>query len=294
MKISVFRILPCVALCALAFIQSQSHADAATSLIWQTTFDCSDWNQSMGIHDAAVCGAGDGLTGWGGWTTAGHRNGDEIVAAANNPSGGGGKGFRHWRGDGTNVNGGSVRVVLPNPVTDMWIRFYMRYQAGFRFSPLIYTKDLYVNVGSVSTFAVGFHGSDRFGISTISPSRNIDGSPGWTSVNGGASADGNWHCYETHVKMNTSAANGVAEVWVDGQAGPSARDVDFGRSAGWSYFALGENQSTVTNGGDRYTDYDDVAVSTTGRIGCAAGAGGAPPPPVFGLPAAPQNVRIIR
>jgi hypothetical protein len=33
----------------------------------------------------------------------------------------------------------------------------------------------------------------------------------------------------------------------------------------WSYFALGENQCCVATGG--YMDYDDIAVSTTGRIG---------------------------
>src|SRR5881296_3316998 len=70
----------------------------AASLLWQTTFNCpKDWTQSMGLADALVCAAGDGISGSGAWTSTGHPLGDEITLAANNPGGGGGRGFRHWR-----------------------------------------------------------------------------------------------------------------------------------------------------------------------------------------------------
>src|SRR5512144_419349 len=104
---------------------------AQSSFVWQTTFNCNDWNQTMGLTDAAVCASGDGISGSGGWTTAGHPNGDEITVAANNPAGAGGKGFRHWRADGQNSNGGGINVNLPSPMPELWVRWYMRYQLGF-------------------------------------------------------------------------------------------------------------------------------------------------------------------
>src|SRR5262245_57617789 len=99
---------------------------------WETTFNCNDWDQTKGLGEAQVCLAADGIRGHGGWTsTAG--NVDRITAAANNPTGGGGKGFRHVRGDGTNNGGGGIGVNLPSPLREMWLRFYMRYPVGFSF-----------------------------------------------------------------------------------------------------------------------------------------------------------------
>jgi hypothetical protein len=81
------------------------------------------------------------MSGYGGWAPSGHPAGDQITLAANNPAGGGGRGFRHWRGDGVNVNGGGISINFPGSYSEMWMRFYMRYQAGFQFSQLYYTKD---------------------------------------------------------------------------------------------------------------------------------------------------------
>ena len=148
----------------------------------------------------------DGMSGFGGWAPAGHPAGDQITLAANNPGGGGGRGFRHWRGDGININGGGFSIHPPSAFSDMWIRFYMRFQAGFKWSPLIYTKDLYVHSGNI--FTLGFHGSDSFGVSIISPSTNLDGPVGWQSVMRGSVSDGSFHCYEVHVKTGVS---GIAE-----------------------------------------------------------------------------------
>lgn len=274
------------AIAALGLLQS-SNIQAAPAVVWQTTFNCGEWNETFGILENLVCGAGDGIAGWGAWTTGGHPNGDEITLAANNPGGGGGRGFRHWRGDGTNVSGGGLSVNLPAPYPELWLRVYMRYQAGFAWSQLNYSKELYFNVTGTAAFTLGFHSADSFGIATISPSRNILGGPGWTSTNGGATSDGQWHCYEAHVKTNTSGANGVAEAWIDGRQVVSARDVDFKMVPGWSYFGLGSNQATPANGGDRYTDYDDLAVSVAGQVGCTGGT-------VIAAPAAPTNVHVVR
>lgn len=78
--------------------------------------------------------------------------------------------------------------------------------------------------------------------------------------------DGESHSYEYHVKQD--GTDGIVEVWVDGVQYLSETGVDLG-CVPWSYFALGSNQNEVIGAGatDYYTDYDDIAMSTVGRIG---------------------------
>ena len=96
---------------------------------------------------------------------------------------------------------------------------------------------------------------------------------GWNQVHGGTnSADGNWHCFEVHVKSETAsgAGNGISQWWSDGDLRHDVRNVTFGNSSsGFNGFALPENGNFATvNGADMYNDIDDVVVSTTGPIGC--------------------------
>ena len=59
-----------------------------------------------------------------------------------------------------------------------------------------------------------------------------------------------------------------------------------GGGSKWSNFVLGDNQNAPSNGKSMYTDYDDIAVSTT-----AIGPLNSTLPP---LPSAPQSLRIIK
>jgi hypothetical protein len=289
MKKAFYFLMVSVFAGALVFGPAPSPITAAT-LVWQTTFNCNDWNEKMGLLDANVCAVGDGISGAGGWATSGHPNGDEITVAANNPAGAGGKGFRHWRGDGQNNNGGGLSINLPAPLPELWVRWYMRYQQGFTWAgggPQ-YTKELYFNVdGRAPQHAVGFKGADSFGTTQFFPvSRNIDGGPGWLSGQHGSTGDGLFHVYEIHMKRDTNGVNGVWEAWIDGTRAVLATDVNWG-GATFSWFVLGDNQYNPANGGDRYTDYDDLAVSATGYIGPIGG--GTPTAPL-----APANLRIVK
>lgn len=257
---------------------------------WQTTFNCPDWTQGTpGVTQ--LCSASEWMTPGGNWTTS-NGSRDQITLAANNPAGGGGKGLRHWRGAGRTNNGGGVQVSLPVPVREMWLRWYMRYQAGFSFSTLNMTKDLYVNVSGSqgAIFTMGFHWADNFGVGHVS---NQSGNqvaycpPGWQSVMGGSTGDGKWHAYEFHVKMDTNGRNGIAETWVDGKRSCSFTDVDWGTTGAWTHFLIGSNQADIANGPDVYTDYDDFALSLTGYIGPLGGSA-----PTTTAPAAPANLRI--
>lgn len=253
-------------------------------MVFETTFNCPDWNQSMGLSDGAVCGTGDGISGYGGWTTS-NGSVDQITAAANNPAGGGGKGFRHWRGDGTNNNGGGIKIGFPTPLTEMWVRFYMRYSSGFQwnYSPPHphYTKEFYWNVGGSNTMVFGYQGG-AWGL--YSNNVNYPSSLNWQASQGGFDVgDGQFHCYEYHVKQNGAA--GTIEMWMDGVQYLNKAGANLG-STPWSYVGLGSNQNTVVGAGatDYYTDYDDIAVSTSGRIGCSGTPSPVLPPP--------QNLRV--
>jgi hypothetical protein len=109
----------------------------------------------------------------------------------------------------------------------------------------------------------------------------------WNDINGGSVGDGRWHCYEYFVQSDTNGSNGIGKIWVDNVQVFDANNLSW-HNGSWSYFVLGSNQETPTNGKDSYTDYDDLAVSTSGRIG-----------PIGAVttairPSAPTNVQIIR
>jgi hypothetical protein len=216
--------------------------------VFSTDFNIPAWTQGGGGDPAPTT---DSIVHSGDWTAGG--KGDQIIPEANRP-GSAGNGFRHYRNAGTNSNGGGLKITLPQPVREMWVRLYMRYSAGFSWSggAPSYTKEMYWNVGG-SFLIFGYQGG-AWGLHTSAGSVNIPSSAKWAST-----PAGQWHKYEYHVKQD----GGVVEMWVNDQLVLSRTGVNLG-TATWSYFALGENQSSVSTGG--YTDYDDVAVSTSGRI----------------------------
>lgn len=265
--------------CVLVAMVLPQNASAQVPLVFETTFNCPDWNQTMGLLDSQVCSNGDGISGHGNWLVS-YGNPDQITAAANNPAGGGGKGFRHWRGDGTNNLSGGLQISLPAPVTEMWVRFYMRFSLGFAWSgggPQ-YTKDHYWGACGSGCIIFGIQGGG-WGIN-FNGGTNYPSSRTWSASQGGSTGDGQWHVYEYHVKQNGSA--GIIEVWVDGVRYLNVTNANLG-STPWRDFALGENQNQVTGCSPNcYTDYDDIAISTVGRIG----------PIGTILPPAPRNLRV--
>lgn len=245
--------------------------------VLETTFNCPAVSFTVdGSSNAIVCPAEDAVKG-----NNTNSPGGELTAAANYPYGRGGLGFRHYRCDGVNCGGGGLGLCWPGCTaaeverTELWFRFYMRYQLGFGWVGGVpsYTKDWYVNVNSSNGNAVtfGFHGAGwGFAMNSGSP-QNVQAAPTWSTVMGGTTGDGLWHCYETHMKLQSSlaAADGILETWVDGSAGVSNTTIDNSATQGWSFATVGHNQSNVSNGGaTAYTDYDDIAISYLGRIGC--------------------------
>ena len=267
-----------------------STSRAQVPLVWQTTFahaSCPDKPGMPGEHwkpsdyflhtpGARPCpGTGVGPHQW-----SPSAPEDRITTEANYPGGGGGKGFRHYRGDGTNVGGNAIQIDLGAGYPELWGRFYMRYQLGFAWlnGQPHYSKDLYVNVATPSAWVFGIQGSASWGI--FNGSTSIPSSKSWVSTMGGSTGDGQWHCYEWHIQHGAGAR---IEIWVDEvQVLNTTTNMPAGSTRS---MAVGENQNLVAGAGaiPWYTDYDDFAFSTSGRIGCLG-------PP--GQVRAPTNLRV--
>ncbi len=249
-------------------------ASAAVNLPWSTTYNCADWTQSNGLYNVNC----DGLDGYGSWTC---DNGDntvreeQITSAANYPGGGGGKGQRSWNGDGANNNSGGIAVSFTSTYSEIWIRWYMRYENGYSWNPLDHDKILYVNVGSAGYTVVMYSWRDEVAVEPQGKRFGSGIGNGWDTVmanggtdsNGNKTSDGQWHLYEIRLKMDTNGSNGVAEWWIDGVKRLSRNDVDYGTAAGWTHVNIASNQRYPSNGRCMYVDFDDVVISTTGPIG---------------------------
>lgn len=195
---------------------------------------------------------------------------EQITSAANYPGGGGGKGQRHWVGDGSNKNTGGLGISFSSPEPEIWFRWYMRYELGFAWSPYLgYDKILYVH-GAGSEMITGFYGPDKlsiYGQHTGDDKHYRCYDCGWETIMGGPTSDGQWHLYEIHLKMDTNGSNGVAEWWVDSVLQLSHANCNFGTVTGINWIGIGSNQGSPGNNRTMAVDFDDIAISNTGYIG---------------------------
>lgn len=267
--------------CLLAVLWPQP--SSAQNLL-QTTYNCPESNQLQWFAGTPLnC---DGLTSAGNWYPNGDTSkGSQITSAANFPGGGGGRGQRHWIGDGVNSTSGGTTINFPR-TGEFWLRAYVRYERGFTWSPSkgIAHKMFYPEIVNVAGrgnlwFAFGFV-DGVFGMQSYAP--NPKSTRTWWSIFGQPS-DESWHALEWHMKVDTNGANGIAEGWVDGVLEFRRTNIDFGTHSGWASVQLGQNQGDPMNGRIMFFDFDDVVISLTGPIG-----------PISCAPAIcpPRNLRV--
>lgn len=254
------------------------------TLPYSTTFNCPTWDYNSGpASPACPTGLQEALGGTGD---------TQICSAANNPNGGGGLGLRMWITDGQDNQSQSYYFIFNSLQTEIWIRFYVRYQSGFTWSSIYSHKWLYFYDQNMSTSVycspTGTNGIKIAGVSNGGTANEaLSASGGWNSTwasgatnsyGYGASA-GTFHCVEFHMKMDTtgtgnpgSGYNGVADIWVDGVNYDHETTSNFsgGSSSvrqGWHAVALNINQDTPANastiGSPAYVDYDDIAIVST-------------------------------
>lgn len=240
----------------------------AVTLPWSTTYNCPETDQFQ--QGWPNC---DGLGVWGLWTANG--KGEQITTAANNPLGGGGRGQRQWNGDGHNVVSGGARISF-SPVNEIYVRWYMRYQLGYKWEHLSYDKILYFSGTNIPEF----YSEDYWNFYVSGYDHTIP-SAGFSTANGGATGDGKFHCYEIHEKINPGTNDDIGEFWLDGTY--KGRVTGFDYNGPFTGFGIGENQDSPANGTTAYVDFDDIAIQTTGPIGCLSSAT---------PPAAPTHLRV--
>ena len=241
---------------------------------WSTTFNygpCTQRGFGGGPDCATVSGlfSPDGIYfNWGAVSVNGKYT--EVTSGANNPSGAGGNGYRSWVGDGSNINTGTTKVEFPGYQKEVWVRWYERYQAGFKWSSLVYSKELYFNSGTPSVSAiVAFHGGGyTVGAQGTPDAYQVDSNYGWNSIMGGSVSDGKFHCYEVHLKMDTNGTDGIGRIWIDGVLRAENTHVNWSNNlsaskSGWREFEIKSNQSSPVNGQVVYVDFDDIVVYNT-------------------------------
>lgn len=232
-----------------------SSAFASVTLPWSTTFDCAeDWTSYS--QDLSCDGISKGLN------QSPGGNYEQIIDGANNPDGGGGKGQRHWIGDGTNSNSGGTRAYINNITSKIWVRWYIRWQSGF--DEFGQYKDLYMWTQSLQNGPVinNFYPGGGMSFEYLTSGNVTCNSCGWgTDFYTGGVSDGTWVYHEVMIDV----AGGNARMWV-GAAGETPRLVIDASGLTWkgSVYRIdfGSNQKNVANGQIMYVDYDDISIQT--------------------------------
>jgi len=234
---------------------------------WKTTYDCDDW--ISGTNNIECDGFSGGLTcseDYGGPCAC-----EEINAAANYPDGGGGKGQLHPACTGTASSGGGTSLYFDRGQKELWIRFYIKYEKGFKFeNDLASNKILYLynDQGDVlgdSQVIPKWQYQDTFLFAQqgVGEAKNRIDNRGWATTMGGATSDGKWHYIEIHIKGDTNNANGIGELWIDDlpMMGLYNINYDFADGDKWWRMTVGSNFHNVENG-PWNVFYDDIAIAT--------------------------------
>lgn len=203
----------------------------------------------------------------------------QILSAA--AKGGSGKGIRTWHAGNNIPDGGTFAVNLSSSQTEVWGRFYMRFPAGMTYSTLEDYKILWVTTnGSQNSTAIlslqdSGYCTNAFRFWNQNTSTEVvcgTTDLGWSNMNGGAAADGDWHLFEFHLKRHTTSSpyNGIEEIKIDGTTVLSATNIDFGDNQLSSY-RFDVNTKYLSSSTCQAIDYDSLAISNTGWIGADGG-----------------------
>ena len=206
-----------------------------------------------------------------------------VLAAANHSAGGGTMGHRQTWGPQKDAGTNPSRFNFPEGErpNEVWIRWYMRYEAGFSYgddNAPNYDKWLYChyrprNIAN-TPWIIPEPSQGGFIVATSGGFDEIrDNTTKFSDVFGNPS-NGNWHCIEVHIKIDTDGTDGELHFWIDdtlrvGGTGLNITQDGIDTPAnvalwrnGMVYFDFNENHSAYSSG-FYAVDIDDMVVYTT-------------------------------
>lgn len=270
------KLLPFI---VLLFLPLQSHA--VITMPFSTTYDCDEWTTYSATLDC------DGIGKKGSYTVTydGSTHYEEIISAANNPAGGGGRGQRHYIGTGSGgsfIMTGGLTFTFPSTQRKLWIRWYQRWEAGFTTNWNTYKQFFFRDTGAQRQAVFHFDGDGSIDLNPPDFATNTTGvAYGDNFYTPSGISDGSWQCFEIHFDMDA----GTFKFWHEDTLYADVTGVDFTGVSAIQDFLLPSN-GNYSDSEVRYIDYDDIAINNTGQIGCL-GAGGSAPVRTNGSPTSP-------
>jgi len=188
----------------------------------------------------------------------------QLLEAANNPAGSG-YGFTHPNCDCNNCPRSSADWMIDwsGEYSEMWVRFYMKYEAGFTWSsfPFSYDKFLYFQHGGPSWIFEYDSKEGKAQLTAIQlPGNSVwSGTDDWLWSQGSNKGDGEWHCYEIYFKINPGTNGDTVRIWVDEVIRVDSNNAGIDSETPQAV-AFGANQACPNNDGNAYIYFDDFKI----------------------------------
>lgn len=265
---------------------------------------------------------GDGSCGVSGKNTSNIGGSSDLpLATGFSPFSGTGKAYLHWYEPCNSSSGGwgsdgllGVYFGKTTGYSELYVQMKVRFQPGWKWTAGSQQKLMHithfneeVNQGVLQAYEFFnynlpdlvpgiyynslYHPRPQFYLHSSHTDKTTD-SPSPTPANVDIS-DGNWHTVKFHVKLNSAAnvADGIKEMWLDGQSVVSYKNVPYTKSNiptasayGFNRVIIGGNaNNNFTGGGEQWYAIDELVVSTidipTEYVIGTSGTASPPPPP---------------
>jgi len=175
----------------------------------------------------------------------------------------------HELDDGDNQGTHSFRYVHANR-SEIWMRFYHKITAGVTITQ--YTKTLDLDEAADRIIFGIQNNAWGFWQASGSPTFPFTSTFTWADLFGGSGSDGQWHCFEIHLKQG--AGNGICEIWFDNVLVGSTTTATLNGSSGFSGGRFYTNQFIGGPGGPYEVHIDEIEVDDALRVGPLGGGGG--------------------
>jgi hypothetical protein len=220
-----------------------------------------------------------------------------ISSDANMAAGDGGRGLKVYvGGPDRNNNSGGIAIPIDSPVQEFWIRLYMMYPLGMRSTIggeqwghkilWITGPDNRANILQPDPSGIQIWNQGQVSEQVLDTGWTWNQIWGHATPGANLTADGQWHLWEMYIKYNSGANDGVQSVWIDNVLRLHQTGLNI-NTLGANLIRIHVNQAGVDGGVCVPIYFDDIAVSTTGRIGPLNGG---TPAPTFTLSANPTSI----